>query len=93
MAIPAFDITKDLESLTNFKRNSNVVMKQIRKTGRPVALTVKGKAQAVLMAPGQYQRMADRLQSIERIAQSMAQVQKRELLSMEEVFDELDSEG
>jgi len=42
------DITKDVQSLTTFRRNSAVFLKQIKKTKRPVVLTVKGKAQAVV---------------------------------------------
>jgi prevent-host-death family protein len=42
------DITKDIESLTTFRRRSGDFMKQLKKTKRPVVLTVKGKARAVV---------------------------------------------
>jgi prevent-host-death family protein len=53
------DITKDVQSLTTFRRNSTVFLKQIKKTKRPVVLTVKGKAQAVVQDPEEYQRLLD----------------------------------
>jgi prevent-host-death family protein len=53
------DITKDIQSLTTFRRNSAVFLKQIKKTKRPVVLTVKGKAQAVIQDPEEYQRLLD----------------------------------
>jgi prevent-host-death family protein len=53
------DITKDIQSLTTFRRNSAVFLKQIKKTKRPVVLTVKGKAQAVVQDPEEYQRLLD----------------------------------
>ncbi len=53
------DITKDIQSLTTFRRNSAVFLKQIKKTKRPVVLTVKGKARAVVQDPEAYQRLLD----------------------------------
>ena len=42
------DITKDIHSLTTFRRKSGDFMKQLKKSKRPVVLTVKGKAAAVV---------------------------------------------
>jgi prevent-host-death family protein len=53
------DITKDIQSLTTFRRRSGDFMKQLKKTKRPVVLTVKGKAQAVVLDAGAYQRLMD----------------------------------
>jgi hypothetical protein len=36
------DITKDIQSLTTFRRRSGDFMKLLRKSKRPVVLTVKG---------------------------------------------------
>jgi prevent-host-death family protein len=43
------DVTQDIHSLTTFKRNSSGLMKRMKKTGRPLVLTVNGKAEAVLL--------------------------------------------
>jgi prevent-host-death family protein len=53
------DITKDIQSLTTFRRRSGDFMKQLKKTKRPVVLTVKGKAQAVVQDVEAYQRLLD----------------------------------
>src|SRR3981081_3216496 len=42
------DLTKDIQSLTTFRRQSGDFMKQLKKTKRPVVLTVNGKAAAVV---------------------------------------------
>jgi hypothetical protein len=34
------DVTQDLHSLTTFKRNSSGLMKRMKKTGRPLVLTI-----------------------------------------------------
>ena len=46
------DITDDIQSLTTFRRKSGDFMKQLKKTKRPVILTVKGKAAAVVQEIG-----------------------------------------
>ena len=43
------DVSQDIHSLTTFKRGSNGLIKRMKKTGRPLVLTVKGKAEAVIM--------------------------------------------
>ena len=53
------DITKDIQSLTTFRRRSGDFMKQIKKTKRPVVLTVKGKAAAIVQDAEAYQRLLD----------------------------------
>ena len=50
------DVSQEIESMTTFKR--------IRKTGRPIVLTVRGKAEAVI------------LDSVARIRIGLAQVRK-----------------
>jgi prevent-host-death family protein len=56
---PMLDITKDIQSLTTFRRRSGDFMKQLKKTKRPVVLTVKGKAQAIVQDAEAYQRLLD----------------------------------
>ncbi len=58
-AVPKLDITRDIQSLTAFRRSSSEVLKQIKKTGRPVILTVNGKAEAVVQDAKSYQHLLD----------------------------------
>ena len=53
------DITKDIQSLTTFRRRSAELMKQLRQSKRPVVLTVKGQAAAVVQDAEAYQRLLD----------------------------------
>jgi len=53
------DITKDIQSLTTFRRRSGDFMKQLKKSKRPVVLTVNGKAAAVVQDAEAYQRLLD----------------------------------
>ena len=86
------DVTQDIQSMTTFKRNSVGLLKRMRKTGRPVVLTVKGKAEMVVMDASAYQRMADRVDTMESIRRGLAQAKKGLGRSVDEVFDDLEQQ-
>ena len=71
------DITKDIQSLTAFRRDSSEVIKQLKKTKRPMILTVNGKAEAVVQDAAAYQRLLDiaaRADAVEGIRQGLEDV-------------------
>jgi prevent-host-death family protein len=53
------DISKDIQSLTAFRRKPGEFMRRLKKTKRPVVLTVNGKAEAVVQDAESYQRLLD----------------------------------
>ncbi len=53
------DITTDIQSLTTFRRSSAGILKNLKKSKRPVALTANGKAAAVVQDVEAYQRPLD----------------------------------
>ena len=53
------DITTDIQSLTTFRRSSGEFMKHLKKSKRPMVLTVNGKAAAVVQDAEAYQRLLD----------------------------------
>ena len=38
------DISRDIQSLSNFKRNTSNAIDRMKQTGEPIVLTVNGKA-------------------------------------------------
>ena len=52
-------ITEDIRSITELKRDTNNVLSQIRKTNRPVILTINGKAEAVLISAKEYEKISN----------------------------------
>jgi len=86
------DVTQDIHSLTTFKRNSSDLMKQMKKTGRPLVLTVNGKAEAVLLDASAYQEVASQLDAAASIRRGLAQARKGAGRTADEVFDELERE-
>jgi len=87
------DVSQDIQSLTMFKRNSSGMMKRMKKTGRPLVLTVKGKAEAVVMDACVYQDLADRLDAVARIRRGLAQAKKGVGRPVDDVFDDLEREA
>jgi prevent-host-death family protein len=86
------DITKDIQSLTNFRRKSGKFLKELKKSKRPLVLTVNGKAQAVVQDAESYQRLLDsaaRADVYEAIRQGVDDVVHRRTRPAGKVFNEL----
>jgi prevent-host-death family protein len=86
------DITKDIQSLTTFRRRSGDFLKQLKKSKRPVVLTVKGKAAAIVQDAEAYQRLLDiaaRADSEEGIRQGLDDVAHGRTRPAKEVFDDI----
>jgi prevent-host-death family protein len=58
------DLKRDINSLSDFKRNTPKFIQQIKETGEPVVLTVNGRAEIVVQDAGAYQKL---LEEIERL--------------------------
>ncbi len=86
------DVTQDIHSLTTFKRNSSGLMRRMKKTGRPLVLTVNGKAEAVLLDAAAYQQVADQLDVAASIRRGLAQANKGAGRPAVDLFDELERE-
>ena len=88
------DITKDIQSLTTFRRRSADFMKQLKKSKRPVVLTVKGKAAAIVQDAEAYQRLLDisaLADAREGIRQVLEQAKRGEDQDVEEFFAEFEA--
>jgi PHD/YefM family antitoxin component YafN of YafNO toxin-antitoxin module len=53
------DLSKDIQSMTAFRRKPAQFVKLLKKTKRPVVLTINGKAEAVVQDTESYQRLLD----------------------------------
>ena len=62
------NISRDIQSLSNFKRNTSGFIEQMKQTGQPVVLTVNGKAEIVVQDAISYQKLLDKIEKLETIA-------------------------
>lgn len=88
------DITKDIQSLTTFRRRSGAFMKQLKKSKRAVVLTVKGKAAAVVQDAEAYQHLLDiaaHVDAEEGIRQGLEDAKKGKVRPAREFFSEFEA--
>lgn len=57
----ALSITEDIRSVTELKRDTNLILQHLHDTKRPVVLTVNGKAEAVLVDAKEYEKTTNAL--------------------------------
>ena len=89
------DITKDIQPLTTFRNNSVKMMQRLKKTRRPIILTVNGKAEAVVQDAAAYQRLLDlaaQADPEEGLRQGLEDIAKGRTRPAREVFAELREE-
>ena len=89
------NIAIDIQPLTTFRRKSSEFLKQIKKSKRPVVLTVNGKAAAVIQDPEAYQRLLDiaaQADAREGIRQGLEDARKGRTRSAEDFFREFEAE-
>ena len=81
------DVSKDIHSLTAFKRNTAEFARRIKETGGPLVLTVNGEAELVVVSAEEYQRLAelaDRAEAIEGIRRGLDSMKRGEGIPLEE---------
>lgn len=86
------DLTRDIDSLTHFKRNTTEVIEQLKATGEPMVLTVNGKAEIVIQDAASYQRMLeliDRAEAITGIKKGLGSMARGEGIPAEKAFEQL----
>lgn len=73
------NIKTDIQAMTTFRRNPGKFMKHLKKTKRPLVLTINGKAEAVVQDAEAYQRLLDiaaQAEALEGIRQGLEDVKK-----------------
>jgi hypothetical protein len=86
------DLTRDIDSLTHFKRNTTAVIEQLRATGQAMVLTVNGKAEIVVQDAASYQRMLDLIDHAEAVVgikKGLESMAREEGIPAEEAFERL----
>jgi prevent-host-death family protein len=59
--------TEDILPVTDFRNNAADILNQLAQTCRPILLTQRGRASAVLLDVREYQKLCDRLEELERL--------------------------
>jgi PHD/YefM family antitoxin component YafN of YafNO toxin-antitoxin module len=86
------DITRDIQSLTTFRRSSSDFMKLLKKSKRPMVLTVNGKAAVVVQDAEAYQRLLDiaaGADAVEGVRQGLEDVARGRTRPARKAFDDI----
>jgi PHD/YefM family antitoxin component YafN of YafNO toxin-antitoxin module len=59
------NLTRDINSLSNFKRETPKFLEQMKTTNEPIVLTLNGVAEIVVQSAAAYQTLLDRLDYLE----------------------------
>ena len=84
-------LARDIMSLSTFKRDSNKVMRQMKKTKQPVVLTVNGKAAVVVQDAESYQKLLElkeRSEVVEILRHRLASRSRKKGRPAEDFFNE-----
>jgi PHD/YefM family antitoxin component YafN of YafNO toxin-antitoxin module len=86
------NLRDEINSLSNFKRNTGEFVEQLKNTGKPIILTINGKAELVVQDAGSYQKMleiAERLETIEALKPAIAEMKVGKGEIADQVFAQL----
>lgn len=86
------NLSEDIHPLTEFKRNTTGLVKKMKRTKRPVVLTVNGKAELVVQDASSYQNMLerlDRLEAVEAIREGLKDVEEGRIQNAREALEAL----
>ncbi|MCA9412773.1 MAG: type II toxin-antitoxin system Phd/YefM family antitoxin [Candidatus Omnitrophica bacterium] len=83
------DLKDDTQTLTGFKRETSKFVKQMKKSGNPIVLTVKGKPELIVQDARSYQEILDRLDAIEGIKRGIAAMKAGQTRLASEVHAEM----
>jgi prevent-host-death family protein len=62
------NLSRDINSLSNFKRHTSDFIQQLKQTKAPIVLTVNGVSELVIQSAEGYQALLDRLDYLETVA-------------------------
>jgi prevent-host-death family protein len=81
------DISRDIHSLTDFKKKTSELISQLKETGEPVVLTINGKAELVVQDAAAYQRlrqMVEEARVLEGIRQGIEDMNAGRTMSLDQ---------
>jgi prevent-host-death family protein len=89
--VAMLDIRRDIRTLSEFKRNTVRLVRQLKKTGEPIILTLNGKAEVVILDAASYGRVREaleRLETLEGIRDGLEDMAAGRTLSLEDAREE-----
>ena len=86
------DVSRDIDSLSNFKRKTSDFIRQLKETGRPVVLTINGKEELVVDDAASDQRLielAEKAEGLESLRAAVEEMKAGKGRPIEEMLAEM----
>lgn len=86
------NISRGINSLSNFKRRTTEFLEQLKERGQPIVLTVNGKSELVVQDADSYQKLlnlVERLETIAAIKVGLEELREGKGQPVEEAFKDI----
>lgn len=83
-------LIEDLIPVTDFRSKASELLQKIKKTGRPLILTQRGRSAAVVEDVKEYENRIERLELLEAIVRGIHAAEKGDLIPHEKAMKLLD---
>ena len=86
------NLSRDIHSLTDFKRNTTEFLQRLKRTKHPLVLTVNGKAELVVQDAESYQKLlyaVELLETLKGIKLGLEQIEQGKGKKAEDFFNQL----
>lgn len=86
------NLTRDIQSLSSFKRRTAEFIDQMKETGSPMVLTVNGQAELVVQDAAAYQKLLETIEYLEAVTgikQGLADVEAVRTRSLNDFQQEM----
>lgn len=71
-----FSITEDIKTVSDLKKKTNDIFKQMHRTGRPIIVTVNGKPDAVLLDVEVFEKKLNALNLAALLSQAESEIKE-----------------
>jgi prevent-host-death family protein len=91
LATNIMKLTRDIQSLSVFKRDSSKFVKQMKKSKQPIVLTVNGKASLVVQDAESYEELLatkEKMETLKAIQKGLADIKDGRSKSSEQFFSD-----
>ena len=67
-------LDEDIHSVSDFRTNANNLLKQVKKTKRPIVLTQHGKSYVVVLGVSEYENLMEEFELLQDIKQAKMEI-------------------
>jgi len=86
------NVAQDIVPINEFKSRASRMIREVRRTRRPLVVTQNGRAAAVVLAPEEFDRIRERARVVAGIERGIADADAGRGVSDAEAWRELESE-